>query len=458
MWQVLFCLSMFSLFERMKTQNSVPTTKVARASQFVKAGVKVGGNYIKHYSKKLLDPELSKEELHKDNAADIYDALSELKGSALKMAQMLSMDRGLLPVAYSDKFTMAQYSAPPLSGPLVVKTFRTYFGKSPNELFDKFDINSVNAASIGQVHQAWKAGKKLAVKVQYPGVADSVSSDLKIAKPLAVRLLNLDERQIDRYMGEVESKLLEETDYDLELRRSIEISEACAHIDGLVFPTYYPELSSKRILTMDWLDGQHLKEFLATKPSQEARDRIGQLLWDFYDHQIHTLRQVHADPHPGNFLMRADGTLGVIDFGCVKVIPDYYYDNYFRLINPDTIKDQALTEQIFTNLEFLVAQDSPKDRRFFSDLFVQMIEMLGAPFAVDEFDFGDDAYFNKVYAFADELSKLEELRSSKVVRGSQDGLYVNRTYYGLYAMLNELKARVRTTKPEWLRSQQVASV
>ncbi|RIV23403.1 AarF/ABC1/UbiB kinase family protein [Fibrisoma montanum] len=442
----------------MKTQNSVPTTKVARASQFVKAGVKVGGNYIKHYSRKLVNPELSKDELHKDNAADIYDALSELKGSALKMAQMLSMDRGLLPVAYTDKFTMAQYSAPPLSGPLVVKTFRTYFGKSPNDLFDKFDINSVNAASIGQVHQAWKDGKKLAVKVQYPGVADSVSSDLRIAKPLAVRLLNLDERQIDRFMGEVESKLLEETDYELELRRSIDISQACAHIEGLVFPKYYPEYSSKRILTMDWLEGQHLKEFLATNPSQAVRDQIGQLLWDFYDHQIHTLRQVHADPHPGNFLMRADGTMGVIDFGCVKVIPDFYYENYFRLINPDTIQDVALTRQIFTNLEFLVPQDSEKDRTFFSDLFVQMIEMLGAPFAVDEFDFGDDDYFTRVYAFADELSRLEELRSSKVVRGSQDGLYVNRTYYGLYAMLNELKARVRTTKPDWLRSQKATQV
>lgn len=442
----------------MKTQNSIPTTKVARASQFVKAGVKVGGNYIKHYSKRLIDPSLSKDDLHKDNATDIYDALSELKGSALKMAQMLSMDRGILPVAYSDKFTMAQYSAPPLSGPLVVKTFRTYFGKAPGELFDKFDINSVNAASIGQVHQAWKDGKKLAVKVQYPGVADAVSSDLKIAKPLAIRLLNLDERQIDRYMGEVESKLLEETDYELELRRSIEISEACAHIDGLVFPKYYPDLSSKRILTMDWLDGKHMKEFLATNPPQHVRDRIGQLLWDFYDYQIHTLRQVHADPHPGNFLMRPDGTLGVIDFGCVKVIPAFYYDNYFRLINPDTLEDEALTQQIFTNLEFLVPQDTDRERRFFSDLFVQMIDMLGAPFAVEEFDFGDDEYFAKVYAFADELSKLEELRSSKVVRGSQDGLYVNRTYYGLYAMLNELKARVRTTKPDWLRSQKTTEV
>ena len=436
----------------MKIQTSVPTSKVARASQFMKAGVKVGGNYIKHYSKKLLDPDLSKDELHKDNAADIYDALSELKGSALKMAQMLSMDRGLLPVAYSDKFTMAQYSAPPLSGPLVVKTFRTYFGKTPTQLFDKFSTEAVNAASIGQVHQAWKDGKKLAVKVQYPGVADAVSSDLKIAKPLAVRLLKLNERDIDRYMGEVESKLLEETDYELELRRSIEISEACAHIPGLVFPKYYPEFSSKRILTMDWLEGMHLKEFMKTNPSQDVRDRIGQALWDFYDFQIHTLRQVHADPHPGNFLMRADGSMGVIDFGCVKVIPDFYYDNYFLLVNPDTIDNEQLTEEIFENLEFLTDADSPKDRAFFSDLFKQMTRMLAEPFAVDSFDFGDDAYFNRVYAFAEGLANVEELKNSKVARGSQDGLYVNRTYYGLYAMLNELKARVTTTKPEWLRS------
>ncbi|GAB3956222.1 AarF/UbiB family protein [Spirosoma harenae] len=441
----------------MKTQTSVPTTKVARATQFVKAGVKVGGNYIKHYSKKLLDPELPREALHQDNAADIYDALSELKGSALKMAQMLSMDRGLLPVAYSDKFTMAQYSAPPLSGPLVVKTFRTYFGKSPAELFDTFDINAVNAASIGQVHLAWKDGKKLAVKIQYPGVADSVSSDLKIAKPLAVRLLNLDERQIDYFMQEVESKLLEETDYELELRRSIEISEACAHIQGLVFPKYYPQLSSRRILTMDWLDGLHLREFLATNPSQEVRDRIGQLLWDFYDHQIHALRQVHADPHPGNFLMRPDGTMGVIDFGCVKVIPDYFYDNYFLLLRPDKLLDPPVAEQVFLNLGFLVPQDTPSERKFYSDLFVQMIDMLGKPFACETFDFGDDAYFNKVYAFAEDLSKMEELRSSKVVRANRDGLYINRTYYGLYAMLNELKARVTITKPEWLHTKQLVA-
>ncbi|WP_266365969.1 ABC1 kinase family protein [Tellurirhabdus rosea] len=436
----------------MKEQNQIPTSKVARASQFVKAGIKVGGNYLKHYSKKLVQPDLPKDELHKDNAADIYSTLSELKGSALKMAQMLSMDRNILPRAYVDKFTMSQYSAPPLSGPLVVKTFRTFFGKSPQQLFDTFEMGAVNAASIGQVHLATKDGKKLAVKVQYPGVADSVSSDLRIAKPLAISLLGLNERDIDRYMGEVESKLLEETDYELELRRSVEISNACSHIEGLVFPAYYPELSSKRILTMDWLDGLHLKDFLRTNPSQEIRDRVGQLLWDFYDHQIHQLRQVHADPHPGNFLMRPDGTMGVIDFGCVKVIPDFFYDNYFRLINFDTLDEEEATVQIFRNLEFIVPEDSPREQVFFSDLFKQMIYLLGKPFSVQEFDFGDDSYFDSVYAFADELSRVEELKNSKVARGSQHGLYINRTYFGLYSLLNELKARVVTNRPSWLQS------
>jgi len=436
----------------MKSQDKIPTSKVARATHFLKTGAKIGGNYLKYNVKKIIDPTISRDELHQDNASDVYESLSELKGSALKVAQMLSMDRSVLPRAYVDKFQMSQYSAPPLSGPLVVKTFRRYFGKSPNELYDNFNINASNAASIGQVHEAGKDGKKLAVKVQYPGVAESISSDLKMVRPMAVTLFGLNEKDVERYTEEVETKLLEETDYELELRRSIEISEACKDIKGLVFPKYYPELSSKRILTMDWLEGLHLRDFLQTNPSQEVRDSIGQLLWDFYDHQVHQLRQVHADPHPGNFLMRADGTMGVIDFGCVKVIPDYFYENYFTLINPDTIDDEELVSTIFYNLEFLVKEDAPREKALFTNLFKQMIHLLGQPFVTDEFDFGNQAYFDSVYAFADELAKVEEIRNSKVARGSKDGLYVNRTYFGLYSLLNELGAKVTTNRPEWLRS------
>lgn len=434
----------------MKSQTTIPATKVERATKFVKTGFKVGGNYIKHYTKRMFDTDLSKEDLHEDNAHDIYESLSELKGSALKVAQMMSMDRNLLPKAYSEKFTMAQYSAPPLSGPLVIKTFQKYFGKTPQELFDTFTMDAVNAASIGQVHEATLQGKKLAVKVQYPGVAQSVSSDLKMVKPFAIRLLNLNERDVEKYMQEVESKLLEETDYTLELKRSVDISKACAHIPDIFFATYYPQYSCERILTMDWLEGKHLSEFLQTNPSQEVRNKIGQALWDFYDFQIHTLRTVHADPHPGNFLMRPDGTMGIIDFGCVKEIPEDYYQNYFALINPHILKDETKMNQLFYALEFLSAADSPAQVAFFKELFKSMIVLLGKPFHTPTFDFGNEAYFASVFEYGEKMSKYKEIRESKSARGSRHALYINRTYYGLYAILHELKANITTTKPEWM--------
>jgi predicted unusual protein kinase regulating ubiquinone biosynthesis (AarF/ABC1/UbiB family) len=428
----------------MKTNGNIPVSKVERAGKFMKTGIKVGGNYLKHYTKKAFDSTTTKEELHQANADDIYASLSELKGSALKVAQMMSMDRNMLPRAYAEKFQLSQFSAPPISGPLVVKTFRQAFDKSPQELFDRFNPKAANAASIGQVHEAWKGEQKLAVKVQYPGIADSVKSDLRMVKPFAVRIVGLNEADVDKYMQEVETKLIEETDYTLELKRSQEITQACSHIKDIYFPVYYPELSSKKILTMDWIDGMHLGEFIATNPSQEVRNRIGQALWDFYDFQIHTLRQVHADPHPGNFLLKEDGTLGIIDFGCVKELVEPFYTNYFSLINTQALNDRSIVDPIFTTLEFIHPKDSPEDVEFYTELFLSMTELLGRPFFSEEFDFGDDVYFDSVYQFAEKLSGMKKLRDSKVARGLKDSLYINRTYYGLYSMLNQLKAKVNT--------------
>src|SRR3978361_138022 len=348
-----------------KEQNSIPTTKVQRSAKFVKTGMKIGGNYIKHYSKRLFNPEMDKTELNEDNASDIYESLSELKGSALKVAQMLSMDKNLLPQAYTDKFSQSQYNAPPLSGPLIVQTFKKYFGKTPDQIYDKFNIRSSNAASIGQVHEAELNGEKLAVKIQYPGVGDSISSDLKLVKPFAFRLLGMSEKELDVYMREVEERLLEETDYELEIRRSIEFSNACANLDNIVFPKYYPELSSKRIITMDWLEGQHLKEFLATNPSQELKNTIGQALWDFYNFQQHELRKVHADPHPGNFLITPDEKLEVIDFGCIKSIPHDFYYPFFSLISANVLADKEKTIQAFRDLEMIWPTDSSPQIEFY---------------------------------------------------------------------------------------------
>ncbi len=424
-----------------KEQNSIPTSKVQRSAKFVKTGLKIGGNYVKHYSKKLFNPNMDNSELNEDNAADIYQSLSELKGSALKVAQMLSMDKNLLPQAYVDKFSQSQYNAPPLSGPLIVQTFRKYFGKTPDQIYDKFNLRSTNAASIGQVHQAELNGKKLAVKIQYPGVGDSISSDLKLVKPFAFRLLGMSERELDIYMREVEERLLEETDYELEVRRSIEFSKACSILNNVVFPTYYPELSSKRIITMDWLEGLHLREFLATNPSQELRNTIGQALWDFYNFQQHELRAVHADPHPGNFMITPDGKLGAIDFGCIKEMPEDFYTPFFSLTSTDMLSNKEATIDAFRQLDMIHKNDSPEQVEFYYTVYKEMIGLFARPYMSSTFNFGETTFFEELYRYGEKISRMPEFKQA---RGVKHFIYVNRTNFGLYNILHELKAEVHT--------------
>ncbi|GAA4380091.1 AarF/ABC1/UbiB kinase family protein [Hymenobacter koreensis] len=425
---------------------SLPTTKVARAARFAKTGLKVGANYVKHYARRSVGAESATEDLHAANAAELYGALSEMKGSVLKVAQMMAMEKNLLPPAYAEQFAQAQYQTPPLSGPLVIKAFRDAFGRSPFELFDDFDPSARQAASIGQVHYATKNGQPLAVKVQYPGVADSIRSDIRLVKPVALRVLGLDESQVRPYLEEVETRLLEETDYALEMRRGQEIAALCQHLPHLQFPHYYPEQSAARVLTMDWLPGQHLKEFLAQEPSQAVRDQLGQALWDFYTFQLHTLRQVHADPHPGNFLFQtaAGGTVGVLDFGCVKEIPADFQQLFLALLAPGLLDDGARFEQLLTELGVLRPADAPAQRELYIRTIRASLALVGRPFWQPTFDFGDPAYLQQLYALGEELMQEPELRRQREPRGSEHFIYLNRTYVGLYALLTELKAHVRT--------------
>jgi predicted unusual protein kinase regulating ubiquinone biosynthesis (AarF/ABC1/UbiB family) len=427
-----------------KEYDHIPTTKVQRASKFITTGAKIGTNYLKHYGKKLINSEVSREELHLENANDIYNSLSELKGGALKVAQMLSMDKNLLPTAYQQKFAMAQYSAPPLSYPLVVKTFQQYFKKAPEQLFDSFTRKAMNAASMGQVHQAVLGQKRYAVKIQYPGVGDSVKSDLAMIKPIALAMFRLNPVEYDEFIKEVEFRMLEETDYTLELKRSIELSERTRHLNNTIFPKYYPEYSSQRILTMDWLEGRPLGDVIKTGISKEVGTRLGQAMWDFYHFQMHTLKAVHADPHPGNFIITNDNKLGIIDFGCVKEIPLDFYSIYFQLMDRDLLKDPKRLQKVFSDLRFIYPEDTPKEKEFFKSIFTKLIELLGRPFHAGEFDFSNKDYFEEMYAFGEKLSMMKELRESKKPRGVRDAIYINRTYFGLYTILHDLKAKIRT--------------
>ena len=429
----------------MKTIDRIPTSKIDRASQMVKTGIKIGGNYIAYYGEKMVNPELNRDKLNENNAEDIYDGLKNLKGSALKVAQMLSMDKSIMPQQYVEKFSLSQFSVPPLSAPLVRKTFKKYFNQYPDELFDTFSPDAINAASIGQVHKATKNGLNLAVKIQYPGVAESISSDLTMVKPIATRMFNLKGKDKEKYFKEVEDKLYEETNYVLELEQSISISEKCAAIKNLRFPSYYPEFSCDKILTMEWIDGKHLSEFAKINTDEVKGDKIGQALWDFYMFQMHHLREVHADPHPGNFLIDKNDNLVAIDFGCIKKVPLEFYVPYFELASPAVIDNPVIFNEKLYELEILRLDDSKEEIEYFTKMFHELLSLFTLPFHGDFFDFSDEVFFGNIATMGEKLTKDTQLRKMNGNRGSKHFLYINRTFFGLYNLLHDLKARVTTT-------------
>lgn len=429
----------------MKTLDSIPTHKIERATKLVSTGVKIGGNYLRYYGEKLINGEENKDKLNANNAKDIYDGLKELKGSALKLAQMLSMEKNLMPQAYVEQFSLAQFSVPPLSGALVKKTIRKYLGSDPDEIFESFSLDSENAASIGQVHRATKEGKKLAVKIQYPGVASSIRSDLAIVKPIALKMFNLKGKDTDRYFEEVENKLLEETDYLQELQSSQQISEAAQDIPNLIFPKYYPKWTTSKILTMDWMEGIHFSEYVSQSHlDPQQRNLLGQTLWDFYMFQIHGLRKVQADPHPGNFMVSKQGELIAIDFGCVKEIPEEFYTPYFELSKKENIENEETFVKLLTELEILLNTDTEEETRYFTELFQRMMRLFTKPFHDKHFDFSDVRFWNDITNLSKSFAEDSQLRQMNGNRGSKHFIYINRTFFGLYHLLHDLEAQIET--------------
>jgi predicted unusual protein kinase regulating ubiquinone biosynthesis (AarF/ABC1/UbiB family) len=150
---------------------------------------------------------------------------------------------------------------------------------------------------------------------------------------------------------------------------------------------------------------------------------------------------MHADPHPGNFLVTPEGKLGVLDFGCIKELPNDFYDPYFKLILEDTLQNKEKTLECFKALEMILPNDDQKAIDFYVHWYTQLIQLFAEPYMKNEFDFSDKAYMQKLYEFGEMVSRMPEFKQA---RGVKHFIYVNRTNFGLYAILSELGAVVKT--------------
>ena len=415
-----------------------PSGKLDRGKVIAKTGLKIGTNYAKYHLDRALGKAKNgagKSELNKKNAEELFREFSKLRGTALKLAQGLSMDRSLLPQEFADVLTKAQYAVPPKNPMLVRHIIKKELGGWPEEVFRSFEKDACAAASLGQVHKAvTKDGRKVAVKVQYPNVRDTIESDLAMAKVVFKAMVSSDKSEI--YFDEVRSRLLEETDYRLEGKNIMEFRQRYAGA-GVETPEWVEELSTSRVLCMSWIVGIHMNEFLSGSPEQDTKDHYGQLIWDFFHRQINDSYTVHADSHPGNYLFTNDGNLGVLDYGCVKVCPPAFFRNYLRLFLAHRDRDMAAIEKLYYDLEIFRSdeKDKKEERRFF-EYTLRLGKLFVSPYNVDIFDFGDEDVIQQFNEMAREAADFRE------PRGSRHFIYVARAHIGMYQMLMKLGSKV----------------
>jgi predicted unusual protein kinase regulating ubiquinone biosynthesis (AarF/ABC1/UbiB family) len=193
---------------------------------------------------------------------------------------------------------------------------------------------------------------------------------------------------------------------------------------------------------MDWMTGIHLSEFTKINTNQEIGDQLGQALWDFYMYQIHVLRKVHADPHPGNFLVNEQNQLVALDFGCMKAIPSDFYVPYFELIKKEIIDNKVLFSDKLFELEILRTDDSPEEIEYFTTMFYDLLSLFTQPFQTEHFDFSDPTFFGNIAQLGERFAKDTNLRKMNGNRGSKHFIYMNRTFFGLYNLLFDLKAKI----------------
>lgn len=251
---------------------------------------------------------------------DVARELGDMKGALMKAAQLASTIIDALPEPARSSLSSLYADAPPMSSTLAEQVVTTELGRSPSAVFLDWSPTPTAAASIGQVHRAvTRDGRRVAVKVQYPGAAQAIDADLANADRLYRVLGSFTLRALDTraLVDELRDRMRDELDYRIEAANLDEFTTRFADHPFVTIPAVVHELSTARVLTTDWVDGLGWEAFLA-QASPAARRRAGESIWRFAQHSIHRLGCFNGDPHPGNYLFSAEGDVTFLDFGMVK--------------------------------------------------------------------------------------------------------------------------------------------
>jgi aarF domain-containing kinase len=401
---------------------------------------KIGAAYLFYWVRGWFNNAADRERLlaetHWQTALRLLDSMGYLRGALMKVGQTLANFPDIVPGEFVQTLEQLHFNAPPMHWSLLCEMVNNELGDDPENVFAAFEKRAFAAASLGQVHRArLKTGEEVAVKIQYPGIARTIGEDFRnFFLFLLPGRLGKDWENTKDQFDDLRTRLEHETDYEAEAALQTKVRTLFRDEDGIVVPRVYPQFSTARVLTMDRLEGVHVDEYMARKPSQEERNEFACKFTRCWYRMLFAGRLSYADFHPGNFIFMDDGRLGLIDFGFVLAHTDEEWALIRRM-------DRALTtglreDRVASIKEWSWITDDPAD----ADRLRVSVEYAdwcwrcrywGGPF-----DFGDEADFRRGIDLFTEMVRKRYNRCQPCTPS------IARQNFGVRAMLYRLKAKI----------------
>lgn len=419
------------------------TSRLRRVARLGGLSSRVGSSFLGQRVRGIFQDEALRREamdrLYVENAEKIARTMGSMKGAAMKVGQQLAqVVEGMdLPPEVAASLRSLNDRAEPVDFSYIHQEIERQLEAPIEELFQRVDPEPLGTASLAQAHAAWLPdGTAVVVKVLHPGVEDTVEADLGALKSIFVggRVLNRSRGEIEDIFAEIRDRLYEELDYYQEAANIEYFRRELSDLDGLRIPGTYPKYCTARVLTMDRLPGVPLETFLKIA-GDGARQRAGLTLAHTLFRMIYDLRTLHADPHAGNYLFESDGTVGLLDFGCVKRFDEYFVADYARLALAAIAGDR---DAAIAKLRGMGALEG--DRQGAEDLLWELVEAMASPFREGFSVAGGhaDSLQERIHRLGPRFVRYPEIRTLR------DMIYLHRSLAGTYSMLRQLH-----TEADW---------
>src|SRR5437667_1644703 len=324
----------------------------ARAARYARVGANVGGVAARMAGARLLGRGLDRSR----NAAELAAALGGLKGPIMKVAQLLATIPDALPPEYVTELQKLQSQAPPMGWAFVKRRMTAELGADWQKKFGKFEHHPAAAASLGQVHRAQALnGTALACKLQYPDMQSAVEADLQQLEWLFAIRRRMDPAiDTTEIAVEIGARMREELDYRREAKHAVLYRSMLDRIETIRVPRVWPELSTGRLLTLDWLEGRRLLEY--TKADLASRNRLATAMFTAWWFPFSRFGVIHGDPHLGNYTVFAEndapGGINLLDYGCIRIFPPRFVGGVVDLYHGLLHGDEALVVRAYETWGF----------------------------------------------------------------------------------------------------------